>query len=738
MSHAELMRWTGLGGMLLVALLRAFISIAPQVWFDVDPALDPMPLLSAGATASHGLDLVLLACAACGLAGEHLSGRRVRAGLVLLALMPLPVVLRHSSAAEFEHAFRGMTWIAAMVAFVSLSHLVRDRAMRTFALSVLVSASVLLAARGAVQVVVEHPATVALYNETKQAFLAERGWALDGAATRTYERRLMQPEASGWFGLSNPFSMTMGVGAVALGAIAFLARRRQQAGSTLLLILAALGCGALLAVNASKGAILAAAIAVAALVAWWRSPGAPRAWWVLVLAAVALLAVLARGSIGLAIDEKSLLFRAYYLEAGWNLLQDPAIALLGTGPDGVQPLFNGAKPPECPEDVKSLHSVFADWVVTLGVAGFAWIAVVGRMLLGRIELAGGASDPLAMRRRVLVFALAAGVISLFLQLVVEQPTVDIAWFVFRVVGVVAFALVAATAAEALALLEPRATAVVSLAVGCLALVHSQIETNMWMPSSAVLAILLVATGTSLGGAPAPPGRLSRAWSKGLAVAAALALVLSLMASFAWTKLDNSRERRLRAAARELSPLGELRRAGGSPEAVAEFEARMKAIEKLGGTDYAWSRSAVEAAVRQAIAAARRAPDRAPEALAAADRVLLDRVLTSPRADALRADLALERLRLLPLDADAVRACVDAVERVAERQPRNPRRWIDLGLAREACVRTGGCADALEGDPVEAYERALAENERMFLDPLVQLSEREIAFLRGAMDRARGR
>jgi hypothetical protein len=107
--------------------------------------------------------------------------------------------------------------------------------------------------RGAVQVLVEHPAMVELYRDTRAAFLAERGWPDDSSAALTYERRLMQPEATGWFGLSNAYSTMMAAGALALGAIAWCARRTQQSGNTALLALAALACGALLAVNGGKG-----------------------------------------------------------------------------------------------------------------------------------------------------------------------------------------------------------------------------------------------------------------------------------------------------------------------------------------------------------------------------------------------------------------------------------------------------------------------------------------------------
>ena len=742
MRIAERLRWVGLEGMVLVALLRAFLVIVPQVWFDVDPALDPMPLLAAGAAASHVLDLALLAVACCALVGEWRSGRGVHAWLVALACLPLPVIAFSAFGLGFEHGFRGMTWLAGMVAFVALAHLVRDRPMRVVALSTLLAASALLAVRGGVQVLVEHPATVALYEETREAFLAERGWAPDGAAARSYERRLMQPEASGWFGLANPFSMSMGVGVVAFAGLAVLARARQQAGSTLLLLGASLGCLALLAVNGSKGAIVATALSGALLAYLVRGSAPPRAAWVLAVAGLALLAVAARGAVGLAIDEKSLLFRSYYLEAAVAMLRDVDILVLGTGPDGVQQWFNRAKPPECPEDVKSLHSVFADWIVTLGISGVAWVGAVLSVFLRRVELAGADQDgtdtagaglgPERARRGVLVLALAAGSIALLVQLLVEQPTVDVSWFVFRTLGLVAFALVAAVCAEALASLPGRTLAALSIAVAMLVLVHSQIETNAWMPSSCVLVLLLLACGSALADGPAPaagPRRIMR--GAGLALAGC-ALVLAGALAAVLLRSSVAREAHLRSVARSLAPLGELRRAGSRPDPKEEIDARIGAIARLTDAAAPWSRASVDAAVRQAVVVARTSRARAREAIELAWVPAFRRELGGPRVQAMRADLALERLRLPGEDPDTVRRCVEAVERAASLQPNNPRRWIDVGVARQACAPLGGC-----GDPAEAWQRALSANERMFLDPLVQLSEREIAYLREALARGGG-
>lgn len=737
---ARALRLAGLAGILGVAAIRALVLIEPSVWFaDVDPASDAMPLLALGATGSHILDLLLVLASALALVGEWRDSRGIHGWLVLCALLPAPVVLLHGGLLGAGNAFRGDTWLAAMCAFAALAHLARERSMREIALAVLSALMVMLAVRGAVQVLVEHPATVALYNETRAAFLAERGWLADSSAALTYERRLMQPEASGWFGLSNPYSTMMGVGALVLAGLAVLARRGQQSGNTLLLALAAAACGALLVVNGGKGAIAATFLGAGVLVALVRAHRPIHGAWVVALCALALVAVLARGAIGTAISEKSLLFRSYYLDTAWTLLRDRDFRLIGTGPDQVQQFFAAAKPPQCPEDVKSLHSVFADWIVTLGVSGVAWIAAILVGFSGRIAAEADAAQDAGTPRAAMWIALAAGSIATVLQASVESPTVDVFWIITRAIGLGAFVVLAAVAAQACAVLSARGLAVLAFAAAVIVLVHAQIETVAWMPGSCVLALVLAGVGSTLQGGSPERAKLSRAAT----ILAAPLLVLAVVGIGIAAIAARDREATVAEAAAVLTPLAGVRGtdAARTPEFRArEIEARIAAAGLL--TRVA-NYEAKEDAVRQWLAVANLAPDRADEALEEAWKIANDRVvMRGPRSALLRADIALARLRLGKPEWIATEEAVGVVAAAAQSQAANPRRWIECGVALETYWQRFPGSEAVKatfgkGSPLEpraAYEKALLVNERLALDPLAQLSDREIAFVRAAIER----
>ena len=737
---ARALRLAGLAGILGVAAIRALVLIEPSVWFaDVDPASDAMPLLALGATGSHILDLLLVLASALALVGEWRDSRGIHGWLVLFALLPAPVVLLHGGLLGAGNAFRGDTWLAAMCAFAALAHLGRERSMREIAVAVLSALMVMLAARGAVQVLIEHPATVALYSETRAAFLAERGWLPDSSAALTYERRLMQPEASGWFGLSNPYSTMMGVGALALAALAVLARRGQQSGNTLLLALGAAACGTLLLVNGGKGAIAATLLGAGVLVALVRANRPLRGAWIVALCALALVAVLARGAIGTAISEKSLLFRSYYLDTAWTLLRDRDFRLIGTGPDQVQQFFAAAKPPQCPEDVKSLHSVFADWIVTLGVSGVAWIAAILAGFSGRIAAEADAAQDARTPRAAMWIALAAGSIATVLQASVESPTVDVFWIVTRAIGLGAFVVLAAVAAQACAVLSTRGLAVLAFAAAVIVLVHAQVETVAWMPGSCVLALVLAGVGSTLQGGSPERAKLSRAAT----ILAAPLLVLAVVGIGIAAIAARDREATVAEAAAVLTPLAGVcgTDAARTPEFRArEIEARIAAAGLL--TRVA-NYEAKEDAVRQWLAVANLAPDRADEALEEAWKIANDRVvMRGPRSALLRADIALARLRLGKPEWIATEEAVGVVAAAAQSQAANPRRWIECGVALETYWQRFPGSEAVKatfgrGSPLEpraAYEKALLVNERLALDPLAQLSDREIAFVRAAIER----
>ncbi|MFM1823379.1 MAG: hypothetical protein RI967_1645, partial [Planctomycetota bacterium] len=770
-------------GMLVAATLRALVSVQPQVLFDVDPARDPMPLLALGPAASHLLDAIVALSALVAILGERLAGRGVRAWPFALALAGGAMVAWHG-AGDAGDAFRGGTWLAAILAFAALAHLVREPRLRVVALSVLLASSVPLAARGAVQILVEHPATVAAYEENRAAFLADRGWTPDSSATRTYERRLRQAEATGWFGLSNPFSTVMAACGVGLSIVAVGAVRRRRTAESAALGVAALAALALLAANGGKGAIAAAAAGavVGGLVAAGRA--LPRGAVVTVGAALAVGAVVARGAVGTSLGELSVLFRSFYLEGAARLLAlHPAT---GVGPDGVQAAFMAVKPANCPEDVTSIHSIFVDWLVALGVPGGAWMVLVALAFRGRLDASAAPScvdgddpSPVALRIAaiVAVAALVAGAL-------VEGPALDAATLGLRAAALAAMVAVAALAARALARLSARTLAAASLAFAFIAVVHAQIEVTAWIPGGAVLALAAAACGTTLGAGGSRPG----------AAFATVAAIASAALSLAWWSDARALDARLEAAASEVRPLAELRAsfagfarsraAGGATDAAPFLEAALLAggeparaalaravlADEPAAVDAALvaidgaarrraaailvdasdrhprSRVPIEAAIKQLAAAGRRATgvrsgsvvdtEAFREACRLADRAIGLR--PDARAYAMRADLAMEELRARPApDAagDSARSEIELAARLLEpiegaamRQPFSARRLADLG---EALARAGRPAEA-----ERAFTRALEADDRASLDPLAQLSERERALLRAARDKAR--
>jgi hypothetical protein len=771
MSGAERLRLYGFLVVLVVAALRALVVIEPAVWFaDVDPALEAMPLLAMAQRGSLQLDLLLLGGAFAALLGEHrlVVGRRsgrasaaverggavgasgVHPWMLVLALLPVPVVLFHAIGPWAGNAFRGSTWCAAMVGFVAVAHVVRDPRMRAIALAVLLGVIAMLAVRGAVQVLVEHPAMVELYRETRAAFLAERGWPDDSSAALTYERRLMQAEATGWFALSNSYSTMMASGLVALAALAWSGRRLQQSGNTALLAMAAAVCAALLAVNGGKGAIGAGLLGL--VVAAWidRSGRSPKGLVVFAAAALALAAVVARGVAdaiwGERIGELSLLFRSFYLEGGIRILADGLHAVLGIGPDRVQDAFASAKPAMCPEDVKSLHSVFADWFVALGVSATAWFAVLLIAYRARIAMVpepcampqgtgAGDADRAFVRRIAFGTALAIGVASILLQLVVEAPTVDLFWFLFRTVGLAAGVVVATIAAQACADVGARPVAVAALGSAVVVLVHAQLDMVLWAPGPCALALALLAAGSTLGPADASGTRLRAV----VTVLAASALVATGFLVFQAAVRDG----RLARAAALLTPIAESRAAGAAraPEFRArEIAAREQAAIILAADDWATSAFALAAAARQYGQLARLDPAREDRFLDEAWSIVQRRDLRDGMAG-LRADIAMLRLREGRLDAAQCRLALSAIEEAVARAPHNPRRRLDLALALEAASARPDLAveaDDLRGSAASAYRATIAIDDRLRLDPLSQLSARERAQVAASLERLRAR
>lgn len=573
--------WLPLGVALLLGVIgfRCLVAISPDPFFDVDPMRNPLPWFGIGPLGVLLTAFLSLVAGSLILYGAHRRGRGLDRVLLLLAVIPLVPVAWHG-ASGFADLWRGADWIAAAIAGVSLAHAVREPGMRSTVLGGLVGLLAILAVAGGFELLVEHPAMVGYFETNRGTVLAGFGWEPGSVQAELYERRLRQPEATGWFGLANIFSGLMVVGAVLLLGSAM---QKLSGGAFGLLLLTLLGMLLLIIVNGSKGAAGAAVLGVLVLYApaVIRSlrgrdlmlPGA------LALGAllVTTVAVLVRG--GLEADalggERSLLFRSQYASAAWSMIA--AHPWLGVGPASFQEAYLLFKTAESPEDPVSAHAALFDWPATLGVAGCAWIGLLTVLAL-RCGLAGRTpseacehDDPRPCGRLLVPAALlAAGGLALGVELGSLTPVA----LLFRVVGLLFGIATALLAQEAFQRLEhwKRAWCMAGAAAALLAL--SALDMLFVQVGSVALAWALLGTfSTARRPAPAAADPLL----------AGVPLVIAIWVLLVAIRPAWEADRHLEAAVRPLRAIGTLRLDAPAPVAGLAPMSRAAAEERVRAT-----------------------------------------------------------------------------------------------------------------------------------------------------------
>lgn len=388
---------------------KAVISVDLFPGWDTDPTMIPTAIVGLTPT---GL-LVTDALTALGaVVVMTLRDRRVEGAwdwlltaLVLCGAAPAFLHAGFGDAVDLDGLALASSWSAAMAGAVALRTAARDATTRRVCLACLLGLVLMLAAKGVVQVAVEHPATVAMFRRTKDEYLRAQGWTPDSMMAKAYERRLTQAEATGWFGLANVYSTLMAGCIAAFGGllVAAMLRRRPRSddgacgvapGWVLVVALALLSALVGLVLAGSKGGYAAATlglgvICVLGILRKWQNtqPGTRRSSvlaWMLGLGVIAapLSAVIVRGQLGERIGELSLLFRWFYMQAAARII---AVHPFGVGPGGFKDAYLLAKNPLSPEDVSSPHSVLFDWAATLGWAGLAWCALLAAMIVGAMR-----------------------------------------------------------------------------------------------------------------------------------------------------------------------------------------------------------------------------------------------------------------------------------------------------------------------------------------------------------------
>jgi hypothetical protein len=558
------LRWGAWGLILALACLRALVGVETLPHWDSDPSRAVLPLTGLTPAGSLAVDVAMMLAAGLCLLGESLAGLGVSLGWTSLVLAGAAGVALHGrflDSGSLDDARTGSTWIAAMTAGLAGMHVCRDLRIRRATLASFAGLLMLLVAKGVLQILVEHPATVAQYKADPDGFLASQGWAKGSISARNFERRLLQSEASGWFGLANVYASFAAAGLAMLTGWTLLAWRRTRDRSAPLpdgwagvLSLAAIAAAVAVWLAGSKGGVTAAGIGLALLAGRMLlvrrvslPPGlSRRAGGLLAVALVlsALGAVVLRGLIGERMGELSLLFRWFYMEGAVRVFREHP--LLGVGPGGFKDAYMLAKPPISPEEVQSPHSVMFDFAATLGCFGLAWVAAwLGWVYgLGRTIVEPAEDDAPPVRRLDGWFVGAVAVAAVLAAIWIERAIATPEGAYTRTIGLLAWLGVAAATLQ----LGARAASWPWIAAlgGLVIAVHGQIEvTPVWNGSTCLVMTVIAAAGARRG-------------ARGRGAAPAAMVILS---AIAWAALVGPRtlgwEHALDRAAAELAPYADL-------------------------------------------------------------------------------------------------------------------------------------------------------------------------------------
>lgn len=690
---------------------RTLVAWTPLVHFDIDPSVVSseavIPFAGFGPCGSLMLDAMTTAVSAAVLWRLRRVSMAWSTGVLLSAALLMGIDLVAVLRSDFENLWRGSAWFAAFIgagALAACGAHPAAAALRRVALGVLLGVGAIWLVKGALQLAIEHAQTVSEFHATKDAFFAAQGWDPGSPQALTYERRVLQLESTGWFGLSNIMAGLCAAVAVGVAGVAWIARGRCGRLGVGALCVLALGTAAIVCINGSKGAIAAMAIGVGAALIAHRSTWHARLA-LLVAMAIPVVVIVARGAVGESLGERSLLFRSQYWDGAWRV----AIEAWpwGTGPDAFQAAYTRLRPWTAVEEVTSAHAAPVDWFATLGLAGLAvtlgWTALLLRAGGREREDASSGDTPESNSgdlREEWMSSCIGLVASVVVCATADPPG--------RLVALGALPLAAWIARAIIDGLRTAGRAVLRMTlVGTVAVLacHAMVDMTLWQPGSAswVLGILgACAIGWSCGPETTSGGASpSRAWfASGI-------IVLVLGASIGQGMLAvsvHAQERAVEAAAETI-----IENHGTAP-------ARAKAAEQLAQAfdDHPW--------LRRHLLLAKSADQWLQAGLMETDparaRVWFDEALA--HAARCQEAMPLRTALLIGSTAQAMAerglvpwgVVIDAGQRVLDQDPRNLT-WL-VRIAQ---------AHASAGDPVAAAAwaaRALNADASFALDPLRQL------------------
>ncbi|MEO1512838.1 MAG: hypothetical protein AAFU70_12255, partial [Planctomycetota bacterium] len=242
--------WLLWAAVMIAAMTRALATSEPFPHFDADPLIQYVP--RTGFTPSFSLALDTLLVLLASLTVLRARSGTPELGLVVVGAVAL-VIHRHDGPTGLSDLERGMPWAGALAAGVAVRAMSLDPRLRRLTLAVGFGVIAMVIVKGVWQITIEHASTVEAFRRDPESFLAAQGWRPDSAQARSFERRLNQPEATGWFGLANVFA-SFASAMLAGGIVAIAGSLKHRTDLAISAGLALLG-GAALWMSGSKGGL---------------------------------------------------------------------------------------------------------------------------------------------------------------------------------------------------------------------------------------------------------------------------------------------------------------------------------------------------------------------------------------------------------------------------------------------------------------------------------------------------
>lgn len=515
------LRWPDHGLMVLtmllltVVLVQMMVPILPVLYFDVDPRSQSgeSMITVMGPVASVWIAVISMALSAVILLLHHLSGKTIAWTSSILVMAGMAVCWYHMPD-NVESMHRSTLWAGAMALALAGRHLAEHARLRKLAVAALLAMLIPMALQSIIFVLIEHPATVQMFQQNEKEFLDSHGWAEGSAQHLLYVRRLMFNDATGAFGLSNVYGSILAaltlMGIVISGHVA-----RQWRATWAVVPMAAVVFGlATIYLTHSKGAVaVLVAGAILCIACLWISRTVERSRLTLPLIALLLiggaaLAVVARYEIGGVPDtakgERSLLFRFQYWQGATRVAENMSTQnlLWGLGPGQFKQAYVLYKDPLNPEEVTSTHNVFLDYWLSLGLGGICWsVLLLGWVCKGG-QLAGeeltAVPDPHALlspggvKDKTIILVCALALMLFGWRFAVQSISLltpeSLLAFTGGAIGFIAMTSVLISDGW----LTDSSTRTGLFLAGSALLIHNQIEMTFFHDGACVVALLIVA------------------------------------------------------------------------------------------------------------------------------------------------------------------------------------------------------------------------------------------------------